>query len=51
MTDVALEVEELQEASTGKDSQNKGALPHELGVAHGKAPLHEDDQDWGWDPD
>jgi hypothetical protein len=42
MIDIAFEPEELREASTGKDSKNERTLPHELGVAQAKGPMHED---------
>jgi hypothetical protein len=46
----ALEGEELGESSSGSYGQNEGTLPHELGAAQRKGPVHKEIHDWGWDP-
>jgi hypothetical protein len=42
----ALEGEELGESSSGSYGRNEGALPHELGAAQSKGPMHKEIHDW-----
>jgi hypothetical protein len=46
----ALEGEELGKSSGGSYSYDESALPHELGTAQRKGPMHKVFQDWGWVP-
>jgi hypothetical protein len=46
----ALEGEELGKLSSKSYSYDESALPHELGTAQRKGPMHEAFLDWDWVP-
>jgi hypothetical protein len=48
--DVVAKGEEFRESSSGSYSYDESALPHEVGMAQRKGPMHKAFQDWGWGP-